>query len=542
MSLANVDQKITFLEEQNSLLSSQNTLLQNHLKSATQDLESAMTSNKDLHAANSTLKIEVDHLKQLVLLMKQAVFGKKTEKTVYNAAQMNLLFNEAESNADIPITEDNKDDNDADTEKTVITKKPGGRRSLPKTLPREIVIHELPPSELQCSCGGTLSRIGEEISEELHYIPAKVLVKEHVRYKYACKCCEENVKRAPAAFRALDKSIASSGLLADMLVKKYSDHLPLYRQSEIWNRQEIDLSRATLSNWVIGCAEKFELLVNLLKKEIIKSDYVCSDETPLNVLNEPKNTSYMWVHLSGLRKNRCVVYEYNKARSQEVVNQFLGDFKGYHQSDGYIGYSDLHSKDGVVGVGCMAHARRKFMDIIKISKSRGVAHEVVSIMNELYSLEKKIASLGYDEIKSKRNEKAKPILDKLYTLLKYYEGKAPPQGVLSKAIGYTLNQWDKLTAYLKDGRLRIDNNDIERAIKPFTIGRRNWLFSNTERGAKASSIIYSLIETCKANKINSYYYLKYILENIHRATNVEELRAMLPFNLDPAILKQAGRA
>ena len=190
MSLANVDQKITFLEEQN-------ILLQNHL-------DAAMTSNKDLHAANSTLKIEVDHLKQLVLLMKQAVFGKKTEKTVYNAAQMNLLFNEAESHADILITEDNTDDNDTDTEKAAITKKPGGRRPLPKTLPREIVIHELPTSELQCSCGGTLSRIGEEISEELHYIPAKVLVKEHVRYKYACKCCEENVKRAPAAFRPLD--------------------------------------------------------------------------------------------------------------------------------------------------------------------------------------------------------------------------------------------------------------------------------------------------------------------------------------------------
>lgn len=526
VSLANSSPKISYLEEQNNKLLSEVHVL-------CSDLESTRNNVVELHAINKAQRLELDQMKQHILLMKQALFGKKSEKTADNKAQMDLLFNEAECYADNSVEK-------AEYEEKIVVKKKkgGGRKPLPKDLPRERVIHELAEADLQCDCGGELEHIGEETSEELDVIPAKILVKEHVCYKYACKFCHENVKKAPAPFRPLNKTIASSGLLSDVLVKKYSDHLPLYRQTEIWKRYDIDLPRSTLSNWVIGCAYKLEPLVALLKEEILSSDYICSDETTLNVLKESKQTNYMWVHQSGERERRSVVYEYNKSRSKEVANAFLEGFSGYHQGDGYAGYNDVHAKKGVTGVGCMAHARRKFMALVKISNSRGVAHEIVSLMNELYTLEKKISGLTADEIKARRHERARPILDELLERLNFYKDKAVPKGTLSSAINYSLNQWDKLTAYLEDGRLRIDNNDAERAIKPFVLGRKNWLFSNTEGGAKASCVVYSLIETCKANKVNSFYYLKYILENIHKAENNDQLRQMLPFNLNPEILKR----
>jgi transposase len=400
----------------------------------------------------------------------------------------------------------------------------------------------LSKKELQCSCGHELTQIGEDTSEELCHRPAKLWVREHVRLKYACKCCEETIKRAPAPFRVLPKCIASSGFLADMLVKKYSDHLPLYRQSQIWERESIEISRSTLSNWVIGCSKILDPLIILMKKEMLKSDYICSDETTVNVLQESKSTNYIWVHQSGERHNRVVIYEYNKSRSKEVVNEFLLNFRGYHQSDGYVGYEDFHSKAAITGVGCMAHARRKFMSLVKISKTRGVSDEIVDIMNDLYKIEKKFSGLSVEEIKSIRQSESLLLLNKLHEKLEYYKDKAPPKGFLSNAINYSLNQWQKLTAYIQDGRLRIDNNDSERAIKPFVIGRKNWMFYNSEGGAAASCVIYSIIETCKANNVNAFNYLKYVLENIHTAQNDEQLLALLPFNINREVLKENRRA
>lgn len=279
-----------------------------------------------------------------------------------------------------------------------------------------------------------------------------------------------------------------------------------------------------------------------MKKEMLKSDYICSDETTVNVLQESKSTNYIWVHQSGERHNRIVIYEYNKSRSQDVINEFLLNFRGYHQSDGYVGYAAVHSKDYIIGVGCMAHARRKFMSLVKVSKTRGVADEIVDIMNNLYKIEKKCSGLPVENIKSIRQSESVVFLNELKDKLEYYKDKAVPKGFLYNAINYSLNQWQKLTAYLQDGRLRIDNNDSERAIKPFVIGRKNWMFHNTEGGADASCVIYSIIETCKANNVNAFNYLKYVLENVHKVQNEEQLFDLLPFNISRDILKENRRA
>ena len=495
-------------------------------------------SNQLLSKKAEWLETELAMSKHYCALLKNSIYGKRSEKSkTSHTEQMSLLFNEAETYAQdeeegVGLEPDQKPPKPG-------AHKKGGRKRLPKELPREKIIHELKKEDLQCKCGSELVHIGSDISEQLDIIPAKVIVKEHVRYKYACKSCEEIVKRAPPAFTPLNKSIATSNLLAHICTQKFDDHSPLYRQERIWQRLGVSLSRATMSNWVLGGAELFKPIVTLLKEDINKATYACSDETTVNVLNDDKSKNYMWLHMSGARKNRAIVYEYNRSRTGEVASNSLKEFKGYHQCDGYSGYNELHEKTGVTGVGCMAHARRKFMDIVKVTKSKGIASDVVDIIGKLYNIEKKIINLNDDEIYQTRQKESKPIVEELHKKLLHYKDQAPPTSILGKAINYPLNQWTKLIAYLEDGRIRIDNNDCERAIKPFVIGRKNWLFSKSQKGAEASSIIYSIIETCKANNVNTYNYLQYLFKNIHKAKNKEELRAILPYNLGTSDLAES---
>jgi len=520
-NIAKLEAQINALQTENSELGSNISELQ--------------TNNQLLSKKAEWLETERASLEHHCALLKNAIYGKRSEKSKdSHAEQMSLLFNEAETYAK---DEEDKVEPEAEQKspKHAIRKK-GGRKKLPADLPRVKITHELKKEELQCKCGSELTHIGSKISEQLDIIPAKVIVKEHLRYKYACKSCEEVVKRAPPAFTPLNKSIATSNLLAHIYTQKFDDHSPLYRQERIWKRLGVSLSRATMSNWVLGGAKLLKPIVDLLKQDINKAEYVCSDETTINVLDDDKSKNYMWLHISGQRKNRAIVYEYNLSRSGKVASNFLKDFQGYHQCDGYSGYNELHAKDSVTGVGCMAHARRKFMDIIKITKTKGIASDVVDVIGKLYEIEKKITDLTFDEIYQIRQEKSKPLLEELKIKLLHYKDQAPPTSILGKAINYPLNQWPKLIAYLENGQIRIDNNDCERAIKPFVIGRKNWLFSKSQKGAESSSIIFSIIETCKANNINTYNYLRYLFENIHKAKNEKELRAILPYNIDTSDL------
>jgi len=432
---------------------------------------------------------------------------------------------------------------EANVDSSSTPKKPcKGRRPLPDHLSREEKTYDLAEEEKQCPCGSELTLIGEEVSEQLDYIPAQLKVIRHVKCKYACKSCEETIKLAKAPLRPIQKSIATAGLLSHVLVSKFCNHLPLYRQSQMWEREGIAINRTTLSGWVMQCGDLLQNMIDVMRDTLLKSDYVCSDETPLNVLEIEKGQPYMWLHMSGERHKRVLIYDYHPGRKGEYASNFLAGFKGFHQSDAYGGYNGLHRREDVTAVGCMAHARRKFHDITKLISKDGAAKEILRLINQLYGIEREIQNrkLKPDIIKTYRQKHALPVLVKLKERLDYYKDKAIVGSQLSGAINYACNQWDGLTSYLQDGRLRIDNNDTERAIKPFVIGRKNWLFNNTELGARASANIFSVIETCKANKVEPGAYLRYLLDQLPQYRHKkDQLAELLPFNLDKKLLKKA---
>ncbi len=477
--------------------------------------------------------IEIEKLKHYVKLLKDAIYGKKSEKLDKEAIkQLGLLFNEAEI-----YSEEEQEELPIKTTTIKEDKRKPGRKKLPKELPREQIIYDITEEEKRCGCGCQLSKIGEEKSEQLDYIPAKLQVIEHVRYKYACKGCEETVRCAKLPNKPIPKANATAGLLAQIMVSKYVDHLPLYRQEQILKRNGIDLPRSTLCNWVNSCGKLISPIIEFLKKDILTNDYIASDETKVNVLDNNGSSSYMWVHLSGEREKRGIVYDYQENRKGENAEIFLKEFKGYHQTDAYSGYAGLHDKKEITWVACWAHARRKYIEITKTIKTPGIAHKMVKYIGQLYKIEREALDKKLDpgETKKLREKNAVPILEVIKKLLDEVKDVIPPQSILGKAVGYTLNNWQGLNNYLLDGRLRIDNNDSERSIKPFAVGRKNWMFCATTKGAKASANIYSIIETCKVNKINPYDYLKYLLNHIHDYSDPKELVNLLPYNIDKKI-------
>lgn len=407
------------------------------------------------------------------------------------------------------------------------------RRRLPDYLPRETVMHDIPEPEKTCHCGAHLVRIGEEISEQLKYIPAQISVIQHVRPKYACKPCQENVKIAPMPKLLLPKSIATPELVAHVIVSKYCDHLPLYRQEAIWERMEVDMPRSSLCGWVLKTAELCEPLIKLLQKNIITYDYAQADETTVQVLNEVgrdnKTKSYMWCYRGGGNKS-SIVYEYQETRGGYHAERFLSGFKGYLQTDAFSGYNWTHHTEEVVSVGCHAHGRRPFAELAKTHKTSGLAHDALKFYRKLYAIEKEARDnqLAAEARYQLRQEKSVPVLEAFKKWLDHHLPKTSDQAALGKAIRYCISNWVELTHYLKDGRIEIDNNLIENAIRPFALGRKNWLFNGSPSGAKAGAIFYSLIETCKANNIEPYQYLCAMLNRIRECVTEDDYTKLLP--------------
>lgn len=519
------------------------------MTSPSSDLIQEMTSSEveddqllSLINKNEKLQEEVANLQLIIRHLNQQLFGRKSEKLDADLPQLkgfqNLFDEPGIDPAEEPQEESPEQPADQDKKKK---KKTGGRRPLPKDLPRERVIHDLAEADKQCKCcGHQLVKFGEVSSEQLVLVPAQLKVLVHVRNKYACRACEEGVTLAPLPIQPIPKSIASASLLANVLVSKYADHLPLYRQSQMWGRLDIDISRATMSGWVLKCGELLAPLVDLMRLNIINSDYARADETTLQVLSEPgrkaTSTSYMWAFMTGASKQVSIVYRYDPGRKGAVAVEFFKGFKGHLQSDAYSGYCAVCQSGHVISVGCWAHARRKFVDIIKVSQKPGKAEEAAAFIRKLYEIERyaKDENLPPDKVKELRQKKSKPILDLYKAWLDNHVGRVPPKNPLCAAMKYSLNNWTQLTRYLDDGRLDIDNNAMERAMKPFAVGRKNWLFSGNEVGARASAVIFSLIETCKANNIEPYAYLKHALENIR---TTEDLSQLLPFNFKPSLDK-----
>ncbi len=429
-----------------------------------------------------------------------------------------------------------------------------GRRPLPDDLPRESVIHELPESERVCPHDGSaLEHFGEENSEQLDIVPAKVRVLVHRRLKYRCPCCEAYVKTAPMVPQPLPKSQASPGLLAWVATSKYLDALPLYRQSKQLERIGVDIPRQTLAGWMVRCGQEVvQPLINLLRDWLLESTYIQMDETTVQVLKEPgkrpQSKSYLWCQRSADPEHPVILFDYDPSRSSEVPKRLLEGFGGYLQTDGYEGYNTVVRDNGLTRLYCFAHARRRFVDTLKAlglnakklpdkppDKARR-ALQGLGFIRTLYEIERRVRGRPPDERLSVRQAQSVPVLEGLRAWLDETRPKVLPSAPLGDALAYLDNHWEGLIRYCEDGRLEIDNNLCENAIRPFCVGRRNWLFSDTVHGAKASANLYSIIQTAKANRLEPYAYLRHIFTELPKAKTVEEIEALLPFKLDPAAL------
>jgi transposase len=486
-------------------------------------------------------------MEEKYLTLRNKFFARSSEKLSKEDQNQLRLFNEAELGyIEEESIEDRKNDEDSDIKVKSYTRKKKGRKPIPADIPREEVIHDLPDEEKKCSCcGKERPQIGSEDSEELDIIPAEIKVIKHKRLKYgACKC-EESQKQeekqvitAKAPKRLLPGSIASYGLLAFIFAGKFCDHLPFYRQEKQFLRIGIDISRKNMCNWAIKASRKCQDLLNLLLEEIRGGPLIQMDETTLQVIDEPgksvSSKSYMWVTVGYTKDlNPIVVYHYHPTRSGDIPYELLKDYSGYLQTDGYSGYNKIGIKPGVIHVGCWAHARRYFYEAEKISKNSKSAKQGLSYITSLYRIEKELRTknMSDEDFAIKRKEKANEIFEKFYTWLTKKVNQIPPETKLGKAVNYTLSEWEKLTRYTGFWFLTPDNNYCENKIRPFVLGRKNWLFSNTPLGAHASAAIYSLIETAKANDLEPYRYLRYIFKKLPEVKSSDELRYLLPMNV-----------
>ena len=472
-------------------------------------------------------------------LLRQGKYGKSRElANNVDKDQLNL-FNEAEASANLLAPEPELTEVKAHYRKrTRLT-----TDKLPPDLPIEVVEHEIPKEDRSCKeCGSDIHIMGKDIREELKIIPAKAVIVRHIRYTYSCRNCEANSTFTPIVKAEMPEPVikggfASADTIAHIAVQKYMMGSPLYRQEDEWKQSGIILSRQTMSNWLIKTSEDWLSAVYAeMKKSLLKHKLLHADETTLRVLKEPGKTSgskcYMWLYrTSGEAKSQIVLYDYQRDRKALHAEEFLKGFKGYLHTDGYEGYHKLPKE--IIVVGCLAHLRRKFFDAMKTlpkdkQKSSNAA-KGVAYCDELFRLERKFAELSPEDRFKERGKLSAPIFSEFY---KWAESlPALPKTLLGQAVGYALSQKEYLKRYLEDGRLEISNNRAERSIKPFVIGRKNWLFSNTPGGATASAIYYSLIATAKENGLNPFEYLRWILgnmPNLGRSGYVDRVADLLP--------------
>jgi transposase len=489
-----------------------------------------------LQNENASLKTHIQHLESYIRALKQKQFGSSSEKQ--NIHQPGL-FNEAEAEAFETDTDDTAEsEKAASVIKPVSPKKP--RVSIPKDLPRERIIYDLDEADKVCPHDGSaLKNIGEATHEQVEIIPAQVKVIQHVCLKYACPTCDQHILTAKKPKQPIEKSIASPSLLAYVATQKYCDALPLYRQTESFKRIGIDLNRSNLANWMIKSGELLQPLINLLQDKILEQGIVHMDETPVQVLNEAGKTaqskSYMWELASFNKDQPAVLFHYDPTRKADVPKEMLGDYQGALMVDGYSGYQSVCVDNELTRLGCMAHARRKFIDVQKTQGKKAndknsKANQAIAYFQKLYQIEKAIKDKTDDVRYTIRQQQAKPLVDKLKIWLEKHLPNVPPNSTLGKALYYLHHQWPRLIVYLEDGAYPIDNNLAENAIRPFAIGRKNWLFSTSQAGARASANLYSMVETAKANGINPYTYLEYIFKELPNATTVESIEALLPWH------------
>jgi transposase len=509
------------LELGNKALSSKNEELETRNQNLDSKNQELSTRVEELDLRNKELNLQAEVLTELVCLLRGQRFAPKSEKASPDQLAFGECFNEAEA---------------TDTEEETIEvkshtkKKPGGRNKLPETFPRVQEVIDL--EDKTCTkCGSEMSHIGDVVTEKLNLEPLIIEVVERIRRKYACRACEEVVKTAPLPKDPIPKSIATPGLLSFITVSKFVDRLPLYAIEGILQRNGVDIPRNTLSNWMIKSGELVQPLMNLLEERALESGYLKMDETTVQVLKEPgkkaTTKSYMWVRWRA-GPDPILLFEYDPTRSGAVPKRLLEGFEGFLQVDGYTGYNEVCEWPKITRVGCMAHVRRKFKEAAKSSKKKARANYALKLIGKLYVTEKEIKDLTADEKLSIRQTQSKPVFEELEAWAKDLTPKVAPKTLLGKALQYFLNELENVRVFLNHGHLDIDNNLIENAIRPFAVGRKNWLFSDSVSGARASANLYSLVETAKANGLNPHKYLKYVFTELPKAETIKQIESLLP--------------
>jgi transposase len=485
---------------------------------------------------------KIDALLEEIELWKNKFYTPKSEKHYFENDKQQFLFNEAEAVFD-KETLANRLQSEVLVKAHTRVKR--GRKKLPASLERVVKEIDIPESQKICPSGKERKFIKWEISEKLDIKPPEVKVIQTKRAVYGCpdSCCvlceelgESSVKTAPSQPQLLEKTIVTPGLLSYIITSKFCDHLPYYRMEKIFTRYKIDITRESMCRWTIKVYQKYQILQELLKKELLSGPLIGIDETTMQVILEngrsAKTKSYLWAFRGGNARAPTIIFMYRETRSAKFLLELLKDYTGYIQTDGYRGYNHLEVLTTIILIACWAHARRKFDEAARVSKNKGSANEALCMIQQLYLIEKRIKDDDVTKRKQIRQEEAVPVLNMIKEWLDKKKMQVLPESLIGKAVNYALKMWPKLIKYVDDGIIPIDNNGVENAIRPECLGKKNWLFSYTPSGANASAFFYSLVETAKANGLEPYWYLRYLLNEIIKAKTEEDFRMLLPQYVD----------
>ncbi|GIU70451.1 MAG: transposase [Candidatus Woesearchaeota archaeon] len=507
-----------------------------------ENVNQQLSQKLDAKSQEITIKDkEIEYLKkqlklreEFIIAQKYRLYGKKSEKWSEKDYQYSLLFNEIEDT----IEESKKEFLEFTEVSSYKRKKKKQRKIKDLDIPVREIIHD--PEENQvCNCGNKREEIGRETKDVLQVIPLEFYIDRHITIKRVCKKCSQNQKveivSGEPIKQFLPKSYASESLLAFLLVSKFNDGLPFYRMEKIFERYGIEIPRNTMCIWAQKTGIKLRRFYRLLVKEALKSSCIGIDETGLKVLENQRSSgsrnSYMWVMRTLSSENPMVIFYYRKSRSADFLKKVLKDYKNAVITDGFKSYESHLKELNITHAGCWAHARRNFIEAKKVS-SRPDIEKMLYLIGKLYTIEEEIKTLSLEEKVSIRQDRSKKIIDEIHKLLK---DQLPLQNRFTqsgKAYYYLFHQWEKLIRFLDNPSIPLDNNLVENAIRPFVIGRKNWLFSGTELGAQTSAILYTIIESAKLNQLDPYHYIKYLFEQLIDKKSDEELLKLLPHKID----------
>ncbi len=504
----------------------------------------------------------IESLLQDIDKLRKMVFGPSSEKyiTEVPAEQLTIFDIPGEE----PPAEDEQQTPEEELEEIQYSrkKKKPGRKRLSESIPREEVEHDLPEKDKLCACGKCRPLMGCDTNERLAFTPATLVVEIHSYPKYGecdCQCHEKEelpaVIATPKEPRMIPKSITTPSLLAYIFTSKFVDGMPFYRLDKQFKRYGASISRQNMSNWAIKVLPQLERLLPFLKEHILSGQIINMDETPFQVLSEPgrkaTTKSYMWLMHGGPPGAKATLYKYSPSRSGTVAVDLLGDYVGCVQTDAYAAYLYLNKKEGVLHVTCMAHVRRKFLDLQislnrtnkkKYKKSSNHVDKIMGLIGQLYTLESRFRDEGQTDVDlvKARQKEAKPVFDQLQTLVKGLYAEVPPETIFGKALSYAVKNLPLIEQYLSHDFIGLDNNSVENEVRPFAIGRKNWLFSGNVAGANASAAIHSFVQSAKLNELNPYEYLKYIFKKLPEVETDEDLKKLLPFDLTDEEMQAAN--